>query len=320
MVTSEGILGIRERFILATESNYGSAATLSTGYVPGFDVRVTPNFSQGFQEVKSAGNDVRTIEKQVAGPLGITYNLNYYPVNWRMLKYVFDIDSETGGNPYTHTLSVGNSLNSFTSEWALRHDSDPIIFQMTGNVINTFGISFSKSNGAGNDGFVNVNAGIVAQNYTTPAITAGTIVATGDPFQYRHFKLTLASGEVIEINSGEINFSEGINPSDSRYASTTLGRTIGSPIVTVFRISGRFNLNVMDTTFVDLWELAAAISGTNTIEFIKSANDKLTLTLSGVYCENVPLSGTNIEGVNSGDFVFTATGVAVVAIDSIQNW
>ena len=320
MVTQEGYLGLRERFILETETDYGTAISLTTAYVPGVDYKVTPNFTQGFQEKLNTGQDVRTIAGKEAGPLGLQYDLEYSATNWRMLQYVFDVDSETGADPYTHTLSVGNTLKSFTSEWAMRHSSDPQIFKLVGNVINTFSIDFQKSSGEGNDGFVKCKASCIAQNYTTPDLQAGSFTTSEAPFQYRHLAVTLVSSAVIPINNGNLTFEQGITPNDSRYASTTLGRTIGTPIAQTFRISGRFNLNLYETTFLSLWELATALTGTNTIVFEQSASNKVTFTLTGMYVEPVPTAGTNTEGINTGDFVFTATGVTTVAIDSIENY
>jgi len=318
--TQEGLLGIRERLILATETAYGTAIALTSAIVPGYNIIVNPTFTQGFQEILNNGTDVRTINSKVPGPLSLAYSLAYYPADWRMLKYVFDIDSETGSDPYTHTLSVGNTLDSFTSEWAMRHSSDPMIIKTTGNVINQYRINWTKSTSEGNSGFLTCTANVIAQDYTTPSIQAGDFTATGTPFQSYHSTITLNTSEVVEVNNGEMTFTQGLNANDSRYASSANVRTIGTPIATNFRISGRINVNLLSTTLPALWETAAAISGTNTLVFQIDAENKITFALSGIYCEPVPLAGTNIEGVNTGDFVFTATSVGVVAIDSIENY
>lgn len=320
MPTSEGLLGIRERFIEAEESSYGSAASLASAAIPGNNVIVSPKFTQGFQEVLNDGSDNRQVVKKVAGPLSLLYDISYYPTNWRRLKYVFDIDSETGSNPYTHTLSIGNTLKSYTAEHALQHSTSPVIIKTTGNVIMKTTINFQKASGEGNSGFVTVTDECIAQDYTTPTLQTGTFTVSGDPFQYRHMTWTLATSAVVEVNNGSIVFDQGINPLDSRYANTSLARTIGSPIPTVFRISGRFNVNLLGSTYMDLWELATVLSGTNTLVFEQSASNKITMTLTGMYVEPVPLGETNINGINSADFVFTATSVAVVAIDAIANW
>ena len=321
MTTQEGLLGFRERFIEIVETGgYGVAAVLTSANIPGYNLKVSPNFTQGFQEVLNDGSNDREVVSKIAGPLGVQYKLSYTPVNWRRLKYVFDIDSETGSGTYTHTLSVGNDLMSYTAEWALRHDSNPIIIKTTGNVVNTTTIDFKKATGEGNDGFVTISQDCIAQNYTTPSIQAGTYTVTGEPFQYRHMAWTLVGSEVVEVNNGTLVFSQGIDPADCRYANSSLGRTIGTPIPTLFRVNGRFNVNLVDTTYMDLWELAAALTSTNTLVFQISASNKITFTFTGMYVEPIPLAETNLEGINSADFVFTATGVTVVAIDAIENW
>lgn len=318
--TNEGILGFRERFIEAEEGTYGNAASLASANMPGYNLRVAPNFNQNFQEVLNSGADDRKIVKKVAGPLGLQYRLTYSPINWRRLKYVFDIDSETGSDPYTHTLSVGRTLKSYTAEWALRHDSNPIIIKTTGNVVNSTTIEFRKATSEGREGFVNIIQDCIAQDYTTPSLQAGDFSISGDPFQYRHMQWTLEGSEVVEVNNGSIVIEQGINLNDSRYANSTLDRTIGTPIAQLFRISGRFNVNLFDDTYTSLWKTAAALSGTNTLVFEQSASNKITFTFSGMTVSPVPLSETNLEGINSADFVFTATDVSVTCVDSIENW
>jgi len=320
MATDEGIIGIRERFIEAKETVYGTGVALTSANIPGNDVIVTEKWTQGFQETLNSGSDSRTVAAKVAGPLSLPYGLSYYPSNWRRLKYVFDIDSETGSDPYTHTLSVGNTLFSYTAEHAFRHGTAPIILKTTGNVVLKTTINFQKSDGEGNDGFIQVVQDCVAQNFTTPSIQGGSFSVSGDPFQYRHMLWTLANNAVVEVNNGSILFDQGINLADSRYANSSLARTIGSPVPTIFRISGRFNVNLMDTTYIDLWELAAVLSGTNTLAFEQSGSNKITFTFTGMYVEPIPTGETNIEGIDSADFVFTATGVVPVVIDSIVNW
>lgn len=320
MTTQEGYLGIRERFIEIEEVTYGEAPAYTNARVVGNNIIVTPTFTQGFQEVLNNGLDSRTRNKLIAGPLGLTYNLEYNPTNWSMLKYVFDISSETGSNPYTHNLIIGNSIKSFSSEWAVRHSTDPFILQIYGNVINNFIIDFQKATGEGREGFVKCTANVIAQDYSEETLQSGTFSVTGDPFQYRHLSVTLANGLVIPINSGQLQFSQGMNPNDFRYANSSLNRTIGTPIPTIFRITGRFNLNLFNTTFFSLWETATALTGTNSIVFEQDSGNKITFALTGVFVEPIPVSGTNIDGINTGDFIFSATGVTVTAIDNIINW
>jgi len=321
MSTKEGFLGIRERFIEVEETTYGSNPGLDSGDIIGTNVIFTPTFNQGFQEVVQAGSDQRTMVKKIPGPLSIAYDLEYNPVSWRRLKYMFDIDSETGSDPYTHTLSIGNTQKSYSAEWAIRHDSDPLIYQLTGCVNQQMTINFQKTSGEGRDGFIKCSEKVIAQDFDKDqSLTAGDFSTSLDPFQYRHTNITLEGNSITEVNSGQLMFTQGINPNDSRYANSGLDRKIGTPINTVFRVSGRFNVNVFDTTYTDLWATAEKLSGTNTFVFEQSGDNKATFTLTDLYVEPVPLSATNLDGISSVDFVFTAKSVAIEVIDSIENW
>ncbi len=69
-----------------------------------------------------------------------------------------------------------------------------------------------------------------------------------------------------------------------------------------------------------MWETATVLTGTNSIVFEQDSGNKITLALSGLTVNPVPVSGTNIDGTNTGSFVWTATGVSITAIDDIANW
>jgi len=322
MTATEFNLGLRERFITVNETSYGTGGSLASALVIGKNMRVTQSWAQGFQETLSAGNDRRYIDANVAGPLLLPYNIEFYPVDWRFLKYAFDITSETGSTPTTHTLDVGNTLQSFRAEWAKQNSQGNQAFITTGNVVTQMVISFQKATGAGNDGFVNVNLGVLAQDYSSTSSVQGSISSlTDDPFQYRMVKLTLASNEIVEVNNGEMTIQQTINPNDSRYANSTLNRKIGEPIPTVFRIFGRFNINVKDTTYSDIWELAADLTGTNKLEFIRtSGSDEAVWTFTGMTVNPASIGNTNIEGVDNVEFVWVAETVQVVTKDAIANY
>lgn len=322
MATKEALLGIRERFITIEEDNYGTEPSFTNAFVTGNNIIITPEINQNFQEILNNGQDVRTINSKIKGALSVGYGIEYIPTNFRMLKYIFDIDSETGtGGVYTHNLSVGNTLKSFSAEWAMQHSTNPLILKFLGNVIKTFTINFQSSTGEGTEGFIKCNSSVLSQDYINEStVETGTFTATGDPFQFRHLKATLNSTETVEVNSGQLQFNQNINDNDSRYANSTLDRKIGEPIPTIFRITGSLNLNLFNTTYLDLWKTAEALSGTNTLVLEQTAGNKITFTLTNVYVAPIPLAGTDINSINKADFVFSATGVSVVAIDNIENW
>lgn len=316
-------LGIRERYITVNETSYGSGGTLASARVIGKDTRITQNWDQGFQETLNNGGNNRKVIERIKGPISLPYNVEFYPTDWRFLKYIFDITSESGSPTVTHTLDIGDSLQSFKAEWAKQNDDGNMVFTILGNVMTACTISFQKATGEGNDGFVNVNASTLAKSQTDGTSVQATITAlTSEPFQYRMIKLTLAGNEVVEVNNGEITITQGVNPNDSRYANSTLDRTIGEPIPTVFRITGRFNLNIKDTTFTTMWDSAtASLGGTNKLEFLRTAgSDEAVFTFTGLTINPAPIGNTNLESVDSADFVFTATSVQAVIKDTIANY
>jgi hypothetical protein len=319
---AEFYIGPRERIIWIEETSYGTGGTLANALVIGYNHRITQSFNQNFQEVLTAGSDDRKVKSLVYGVLSLPFSITYNLENWRFLKYIFDITTETGTAPTTHTLDIGNTLKSFKLEWAKRHTATPQVYLITGGVVMNTRISFQKATGEGQEGFVIVSHECIAQDYTSPASEQGSISSlSGVPYQFRHCKLTINSSEVVEVNSGEISIAQGITINDSLYANATLNRKIGEPIPTILRITGKFNLNVKDLTYSDLWEAAAAISGTNKLEFIRtSGSDEAVWTFTNLTCSPAPVGNTNLEGVDNAEFIFQATSVQVVTKDSVANY
>jgi hypothetical protein len=312
----EYLIGKRERATWIKETSFGSGGTMTGGEVVGEDVTITPNFTQGFQETISAGTDTRAVEDFTAGPQSLKYTMKFNPVNWRWLKYLYDV---ADGGSYTHTFTLANTLNTYKLEWAKQHTTDHV-FTIIGNVFKSATMRFAKTNSGGTDGKITVEADCVAKSLTQGSSVTSVSALTKRAFQYRMAKVTLNNAEVVEVNNGEITFDNGINEEDSRYCNSTNDRAIGEPIPGVYRITGRFNVNVKDKTYYDLWATADAISNCK-LEIIRTASsDQLVGTFSGFHLLEA-VAPTNLQGVTNVDLVFAATGfTSLVATDDIATY
>ena len=318
MTYTEMLLGLREKISWVAETSYGSGGTINSGEVVGLNARMEPDFNQNWQEILAAGADDRYIDSKVLGPLTLPFTLVFTPVNWKFLKYCGYSVVDTGSDPYTHTFTIANTVASFILQWAKRHTTAHVL-TLTGCVVKSGTISFSKSSGEG-EGMIMVSLSCVASAVAQGSTVASTSEITASPFQWRHTKLTIGGTERTEVNNGEITIDNGIDENDSRYCNSTLNRALGEPIPKVHRISGRFNVNIKDKTYFDYWNAATAIGSTNKLEFIRDTNDDVVGTFANFRLAQ-GVAPTDLEGVTNADLVWTADNwTSLVATDSESTY
>ena len=316
MATTEFMIGKRERITIVTETSYGSGGTMTSGYLPGYDVSIEPDFSQGWQEILSAGTDTRNITDQVTGPLSLSFTMNYLVGDFRILKYMLDYTNTGGPTTYTHSMTLGNTVNSFKMEWARRHTTNQV-YTITGSVPTSLTFSFSKASGEGNEGFIKASAKCIAKNISIGSSVSTVSAYSRTPFMFKGAYLLINNVEVAELNNGEITIDNGIDEADSRYCNVTNSNLIGDPIPKIFRISGRFNINMKDNSFDTLWNNATSVSNCS-LAFIQTTNtNDITFTFTGFRVKS-SIAPTNIEGVTNIDLVWDCNSVAVSARDNLS--
>lgn len=314
MTFNEYLIGKRQRLTWVDETSYGSGGDMAAdGEVIGYNATITPNFNQNWQEILTAGSDTRAVEDNAKGPLSYPFTLTFTPVNWKFLKYLGYSVVDAGSDPYTHTFSLQNTIQSFKLEWA-RRASTPSVITIIGGVVSSGSISFSKPAGAGESN-ITVTLNCYAKSASEGSSVSSVSALTADPFQYRHAKVTIDNSEITEVNSGTINIEQGLTEDDSRYCNSTLDRTIGEPIPKIQRLTGTFNVNISDSTYWDLWVAAATISNCS-LDFIQSASLKLEADFSGFKLDQPNTTG-DFESVLNTDLIWRATSFSgLVATDS----
>jgi len=317
MAFTEHIIGKREQISWGTETTFGTAVTPTE--IVGLNVVITPNFRTGWQEILQSGADSLNIVSMQKGPRSYEFQMEFIPVSWKFLKYVMGSSTDNDeGAYYSHTIALSDTIQTFTLEWAKRSATNHVITLVSVSV-KKCKIAWSKPAGEGNEGFIKVILDCVAKTATSGTAITSLSAPTKVPYQFRMTKLTVGSSEIVRSNSGELNLDRGVDPQDSRYANSTLDVDIGETIPKTFRIGMMSNINITDSTFYNYWAAATVIGSTNTLEFIRGANDKITFTFTNAY----PIDGTaatNLEGVDNVDFGFTAVSVAPVANDDITSY
>jgi len=324
-VDSDTTLSLRDNIMTTGETyviynkTWGTGGTIANGEVVGIDCKIAPKFTKGYQEELTAGADARTISSLTKGPHSLNYTMTFNPVNWRWLKYLMNVADSTDSTTKTHTFTVGNQVDSFNLEWAKQHTTDHVL-TLLGNVIKSATINFAKTSGAGNEGNITVTADCLAKSQSQGSTVGAASAITKLPFQYRSAILTLAGTEITALNNGEMTIDNAITEEDSRYCNATLDQAIGEPIPKTFRISGRFNVNISDKTYYDLWETEDALTSTNSLVFSKGANDRITFTFSSIWLREA-VAPTTIDGVTNVDLIWTADAfTSVVARDDVARY
>jgi len=318
MVFSEGLIGKRERISVVNETAYGTGGTMSSGYVPGLNVVLNPNWNKNWMEIISAGEDNRYVGERYLGPTALPFTLDFIVTDFRFLRWLGYSSVDTGSDPYTHTLSISNVIQSFKLEWAWRHTT-PVVISLVGCFAMNGTLSFTKASGEGNEGFIKVSLNCYANSYSIGSSV--TSVGSNDlvPFQWRHTKVTLDNVEKTRLNNGDITIDNGINPEEFRYCNTTIDRGIGEPVPLLHRISGRYNLTSFDDTEVDLWDSEDVISNCD-LDFIQSASNKIETSFTDFRIVN-GIGSTELEGIKKADIVWNAKSFSsIVVTDSISTY
>ncbi len=298
----------------------GAKTMVSNGFIVGKNTRIEPDFSNNWKEILGAGVDSRDIDSLEKGDLSYKFNMVFYVTNWKFLRYcAHGTVNNVGSAPTVHTFTATDVVKSFTLEWAKRGSTDHVI-TLTGCIIKKWTINFAAGTGAG-EGFVEVNAECVAKSAADDTSVTTVAANTDDAFQFRMAKLTYSSGEVVEVNNGELGCDNGINEEDSRYCNSTLDQAIGEPIPTVRRYVCRFNINQKDDTYYQDGVDQVLVPGTNTLALIRGTGpaDDVTFTFTDLYLK-FPVSPTNIEGITNVDLIGTIKSVAIVANDALTDY
>ena len=323
MVFNEFLVGKRERMSWIAETSWATGGTMTGGEIVGLDCTIEPDWGQGWQEYLTAGADNLQVQGRIKGPLNLPYTMEFIPVNWLWLKYLMAVANDDDGGVKTHTFTERDAVASWKLEWAKRHTT-PHVITTVGNFAKSATMTFAKATSEGSEGNIKIAMDCMGQDESegssATTISAGNITKT--PFLFRHVKVTIDGTEYKEVNDGEITISIGIDESDTRYCSTTYDNLLGEPIPKVFRIRGRFNINIKDTTLYDLWAAGVVVSGACSLLLDRdgSGDDQILFTFSNFFIDGA-VPPTNLEGVTNVDVVWTALGfTSVVARDDITTY
>jgi len=323
---TEYMIGKREQIAMCEEDTWAALGTKTmadNGFQVGKNTKISPSFSNNWQEILTAGVSSRDIDSKEKGPLAYNFTLTFNPTNWKFIRYgAHGTVTNTSTAPTVHTFTATDVVKSFTLEWAKRQSATGTdhVITLTGCIIKKWTANFSKSGGAG-EGFVTVTAECIAKSASAGTSTTTVTANTDDAFQFRMAKLTYAGSEVTEVNSGEITCDNGIDENDARYCNSTLDQGIGEPIPKVRRYTGRFNINQKDDTYFDDWVDQAIVPSTNTLALIRGSGpaDDITFTFTDLYLDSA-VSPTNIEGVTNVDLIGQIKSIAIVANDALIDY
>lgn len=320
---TEYLIGKREKLSHVQETSFGDGGDMSTnGDRFGYNQTFEPgDWSRGWSEILNSGDGKLTVSDYAVGMKNYPYSLSFDVANFKFMKYVMDV-STTGSGPYTHTFTVPYSVVSYQLEREFPHSNSDrdIIIKLLGNFVKSITMSFEAQTGE-EGGYIRVSMECNAQDHEYITSSSDVAALTRELFKFFHARVTIGSEEFKEVNSGEITIEKGINEENFRYANATLNRKIGEPIPGVFRISGRYNINLKDDELDKYWESDEPVTGTNKIEFIKNSSDDYALfEFNNFYLRRVN-KPTNFEGPVAADVIWFADEFNTVeVVDDIEQY
>lgn len=298
--------------------NLGTNTMADDGEIVGYNTIFTPDFDQNWQEILNNGGDTAEVKDMEQGALKLNFSLKFTPYNFSFIKYsthpdVTNVDQTTYNE---HVWTIDNPVKTFRYEWAKRMATNEVI-TLTGCTIKSWRFSWQKGTGP-SDGFVTVEAECVASGFSKG--TAITTIAYPTATAYRFFNQTFTyeSGEVVEVNSGEIRCNNGINEDDSRYCNYTLDRELGEPICTLKRYGMTMNINPSDSSFFDDWANGAVLSGSNIIKLQVDTHNFISFQLNSMRLSTAPAGATNMQGVSPIDLVGVPLNLTITGEDGFS--
>lgn len=311
-------VGGQEDFIFTDESTYGDGGNFATSkFRLGQNQKLTnPNFSQTYRNIQ--GGNMKPL-KRVVGEKAYLFNLEFTVDNWKFLKYVSNLSSETGSNPYTHNFDIPTANFNGSSFAFQRAFDSTTAYLHKGVKIHQFTVRFQK--GADEQGFLTIVANCSAQDIVK--VNSGDVQSlaesTRNVFHFYTAKLTTNNNEIVEVNSGSYLYNWNVNPDDSRYANATLKELIGEPIYTNLTEELQTNVNNLNDDLMVEFLNRTELTGTNTLEFIYDANNKVTFTFEHMYNEgNLP--ATQFGEVTKTEILYVPILSSIEVIDDIADY
>lgn len=308
-------VGNTQDIIVTEEVVYGDGGNFATSkFKFGSAQKLTsPEFSRNWREINGGG--LQSLRK-VVGEKGFKFNYEFLYTQAQFLKFVLNTVSEVGTSPTTHTLNIIDTTQpgSIALQWSW--DSG-LAYNFVGVVITDVNFTWSKPSGEGDEAFIKVNLTCTAKDVTKAGSVEATVV-DDLPFMFNNVLFTTASNELVEVNSG----SYSLNPNadlDTFYCNFTLVNTRDKPIYQIFTHALNINYNVKDETRFDEFLTGVEVSGTNKIEFIRSATEKVSFNFSSFYSEG-QTPPTEHRQVLKADGVWGAILQDVVVLDEIANY
>lgn len=311
-------VGGQEDFIFTDETTYGDGGDFTTskrriGQNPKL---LNPNFSQSYR--LTYGGAMKP-QKKVVGEKDYRFYLEFAVDSWQFMKYLTNVSTETGSDPYTHTLTIPTEDFSGSSFAFQRIFDSSTAYLHKGVKPVEMSIKFQK--GQGEQGFLIVTLNCICQDIEkVDVVNIETLAESSrDLFHFYNARLTTTGNEIVEVNSGTYSFSWGVNNQDTRYANATLSTLIGEPIYTNLSESIQLSINTLNANKMDEFLARTELSGSNQLEFYYNDNNKITFDFEHLYNEgNLP--PTQYGEITKTDIVYTPIINNITVIDDIQNY
>lgn len=212
------------------------------------------------------------------------------------------------GSTYVHTLTVGNTLKSFTLEAGYDGTTD-IRKKWNGCYINTCEI------GCEEEGMLNANLGIMGMNTSTADTSITTVtVPTTVPYMFDEGVITCFGGTLAQVKSFKVNINNNLKA--LKYIQATTGRNPYEIVPGNRTIEITMTAVPQDNTWREKMRPGSQSTGTTfTAKFSRSASDYLQISCTSAMIKDYK-SPIPEEGEINAELTLVARTCTVTTSDT----
>lgn len=324
-------VGDQNQVVLFYESGtYASSAGTATWI--GMVQSHTPKEDENVTTIRYAGAGTRNVSDFYNGGTSFGGTLEYYPQDWRFLKFALGscVDTLPGSptnlialhairetNSNDETLEIPNQpLPSFTIEDAQAGTvaGSNFIRTINGGIVDTMDIEFNEGEP------VKVTVDYIGQSVTFSSGAASSVTASTDtPYLWSHTQLEIPSGTTINnVKSVKMTLKNNI---DARYyldGTKNIGKPI--PVNRDYEVSLDLTADEDQTkTFYNNYYLNGTAFNAMLKSVVTTGSQQIFIIMSG--CRITAMDApSKIEGVNEQSITIVPKSVAINVNDEIEKY
>lgn len=279
------VTGLGSQFSLKAESTYGTSVTPDRGFTL-LSETLSLDIARIDSKTLKGGNyltpqsAIRAGRKRGGGDVqGLQYNHGMGLLWTANLGTV----ATTGTNPYTHTVTMGGTLPSYTGEVTIGGTSSVMRKRMTGMMVDSWAVALASGENC------TFGQTWVYQDETlaTSSSTSASLASTLVPYNFADGTITLASSTAGCVRSININGNNNLAADDVCIGSTSISQPVRGGFA---EITGDMEVE-LDPTTTNLYDRFVAGSWAALVLLMTDGTNTCTITANVILNGSSPTVG-----------------------------